>query len=149
MLFSVENSPAGRATSRCGQRVCSAPAFNDIPPDQSEPFVKARFRPLSMLPPALAELCVVVDGCDGEALRGKFVAEDAQSSPSVVVRGDDENSSALFVRQTSGDIMRLVQSRQTLDRTDVDCIGFGKLTNVLFGNLQISGVVNRGVRGDV
>src|SRR5579871_3026874 len=45
--------------------------------------------------------------------------------------------------------MRLLPSRQTLDRADLDCVGFRKLTNVLLGNLQISGVVNLGVRGDV
>ena len=89
-------------------RRLSLPLINALPPDQSQPFVDKRFRPLAMSPPSDAKLLFVPGSRNGVLMSRNFTPENTERAPCVEIRSHDQNSFLTSAREASSYISRLI-----------------------------------------
>ena len=126
-----------RSGKKPAKKSVLTPSVDASPPHQSQPFIKASFGPLTIGPPAGAELCVVASCGHRKRLSSNLATEDAERAASVVVRGDDEDSGPIFLPEAFFHIVGFLPSREPFNRTDSNRCPLRKTLNVFLGQLGL------------
>src|SRR6266853_3766353 len=126
----------------------STPLVDDLPPQEAEPLVDTRFRPLPLTPPFRTELAGIPSRGHRKSLPRDLASENAQCPAGMEFRGHDQHAPAILVRQTLPYVSRFIPCRHALDQANADRLPW-KVLNIFLRQLRLSEFVDSCFRGNI
>jgi|HubBroStandDraft_6_1064221.scaffolds.fasta_scaffold753152_1 hypothetical protein len=107
-----------------------APAIDQFPPTQAQPFVNIHFGPLAMLPPVGTEFTRVRCSCDAVNKVRHLFFESTEGTPGVEVRSHQQNTPCPRLSQAKQSVLSFRFSGQAVNRANCDQLRLRQASNI-------------------